>query len=310
FQFEVGVQSTNEKTLHAVNRKTDFGRLHHWVEKLIETGKSHVHLDLIAGLPHEDYESFKNSFNNVNSIGGHHLQLGFLKLLPGTQIRKNSKDFSYEFKSEPPYEVLKTHVLTHDEISRLKRIEDVLERYGNSGGFMRTVEYFKKLFDGDGFAFYENLSDYLNERGFYERAHQKRKLYGYIFDYHEQLEIKKDTDLFLDILKFDYLIQKPQRLLPFFKRRENQEYKNICHQFLKDTENVKKVLPAYEGLPAKKIINKVHFEPFEYNVDTLEREKTDVLFDYECGKGLMGESAYHFVSLTGQEKGKTNGNHK
>ncbi len=310
FQFEVGVQSTNEKTLQAVNRKTDFNGLSHWVKRLIETGKSHVHLDLIAGLPHEDYESFKNSFNDVDAIGGHHLQLGFLKLLPGTQIREESKKYTYKFKSEPPYEVLKTHVLTHDELSRLKRIEHVLELYGNSGGFMRSVEYFKRLFNGDGFAFYENLSDYLKERGFYERPHQKRKLYGYFFDYHEQLEIEKDTDLFIDILKFDYLIQKPQALLDFFNKREPEDYKNKCHQFLKDTEKVKEFLPAYEGLPAKKIINKVHFEPFEYNVDTLKKEKTDVLFDYQSEKGLMGESTYRFVLLTGKGKGKTNGNIK
>ncbi|PLX34602.1 MAG: B12-binding domain-containing radical SAM protein, partial [Clostridiales bacterium] len=310
FQFEVGVQSTNEKTLQSVNRKTDLDGLYSWVKRLIETGKSHVHLDLIAGLPHENYESFKKSFNNVDAIGGHHLQLGFLKLLPGTRIREESKDYAYEFKSEPPYEVLKTHVLTHDELSRLKRIEDVLERYGNSGGFIRSVEYFKRLFNGDGFAFYENLSDYLYGMGFYERAHQKRKLYKYLFNYHEQLEIEKDTALFIDILKFDYLIQKPQALLEFFDRRDSEDYKNMCHQFLKDPEKLKEFLPAYEGLPAKKIINKVHFEPFEYNVDTLEKENTDVLFDYESVKGLMGESAYRFVSLTGKGKGKTNGNIK
>jgi len=310
FQFEVGVQSTNEKTLQAVNRKTDLDGLYNWVERLIETGKSHVHLDLIAGLPHENYQSFKISFNNVDAIGGHHLQLGFLKLLPGTRIREKSKDYAYEFKSEPPYEVLKTHVLTHDELSRLKRIEDVLERYGNSGGFIRSVEYFKRLFNGDGFAFYENLSDYLYGMGFYERAHKKRKLYKYLFNYHEQLEIEKDTALFIDILKFDYLIQKPQALLEFFNRRDPEDYKNMCHQFLKDPEKLKEFLPAYEGLPAKKIINKVHFEPFEYNVDTLEKENTDVLFDYESVKGLMGESAYRFVSLTGKGKGKTNGNIK
>jgi len=310
FQFEVGVQTTNAKALNEVNRKTDFKRLSYWVERLIETDKSHVHLDLIAGLPYEGYESFTKSFNDVDSIGGHHLQLGFLKLLPGTQIRKNSKDYEYEFKSEPPYEVLKNHVMTHDELSRLKRIEDVLERYGNSGGFIRAMEYFKRLFNGDGFAFYENFSDYLDKRGFFERAHKKRKLYRYLFDYHEQIAIEKDTALFLDILKFDYLVQKPQTLLNFFNRREVEGYKNMCHQFLKDQDNVKEILPAYEGLPAKKIINKVRFEPFEYNVDTLEKEKANILFDYEGGKGIMGESTYRFVSLTGNGKGKNNGHNE
>ena len=310
FQFEVGVQSTNQNTLKTVNRKTDFEQLSYWVKKMMGTGKSHVHLDLIAGLPHEDYASFKKSFNDVYSIGGHHLQLGFLKLLPGTEIRKNAKSFGYSFKSEPPYEVLKTNVLSHRDISRLKCIEDVLERYGNSGGFLRSMEYFKGLFNGDVFGFYENFSNYLKENGFFERAHSKRKLYEYLFDYHDSLKIEKDTLLFLEILKFDYLRQKPQTLLPIFNISGPEGYKNLCHQFLQEADNLKKVLPAYEGLPAKKIINKVHFEPFEYNVDTFKKEMTHVLFDYESEKGFMGESEYHFVSLTEPRKEKTNANIK
>lgn len=310
FQFEVGVQSTNQNTLNAVNRKTNFEQLSHWVKRLMKTGKSHVHLDLIAGLPYEDYSSFKKSFNDVQSVGGHHLQLGFLKLLPGTEIRKNAKRFGYAFKSEPPYEVLKTNALSHNDISRLKCIEDVLERYGNSGGFLRSMEYFKGLFNGDAFGFYEAFSDYLKGNGFFERAHSKRKLYGYLFDYHETLEIEKDTPLFLDILKFDYLRQKPQTLLPILKTIEIEGYKNACHQFLKDAEKLNKTLPAYEGLLAKKIINKVHFEPFDYNIDTLQKERTHVLFDYESEKGFMGEAEYHFVSLTEFGKEKTNANTK
>ncbi|MBK5251796.1 MAG: B12-binding domain-containing radical SAM protein [Peptostreptococcaceae bacterium] len=310
FQFEVGVQSTNQNTLHAVNRKTDFDKLSYWVKRLMGTEKSHVHLDLIAGLPFEDYASFKTSFNDVYSVGGHHLQLGFLKLLPGTDIRKNAKGFGYAFKSEPPYEVLMTNVLSHSDISRLKCIEDVLERYGNSGGFLRSMEYFNRLFNGDAFGFYEAFSDYLKENDFFERAHSKRKLYGYLFDYHETLELEKDTPLFLDILKFDYLRQKPQTLLPIFNIIEPEGYKNACHQFLKDAAKLKKTLPAYEGLPAKKIINKVHFEPFGYNVDTFKKERTHVLFDYESEKGFMGESEYHFVSLTESGKEKTNANTK
>jgi len=297
FQFEVGVQSTNKKTLMAVNRKTDFEQLSTWVKKLMETGKSHVHLDLIAGLPYEDYESFKKSFNDVFAIGGNHLQLGFLKLLPGTDIRKNSKAFGYEFKHEPPYEVLKTDLLSYDEISRLKRIEDVFERYSNSGGFLRSMEYFYKLFKGNAFEFYEGFSDYLKAIGFFERAHQKRKLYGYLYDYHESLEKEKDTGLFKELLKFDYLRQKPQALLPIFNAIEIDGYKNACHHYLQDGENLEKVLPAYKGLPAKKIINKVHFEPFTYNIDTLQKEMTNILFDYGSERGFMDESNYHFVSL-------------
>lgn len=297
FQFEIGVQSTSEETLEAVNRSGDFEKLADGAKRLIETGRSHVHLDLIAGLPLEDYARFGESFNAVHDLQAHHLQLGFLKLLPGTSIRREALAYGYAFKSEPPYEVLKNSVMSYDDLSRLKRIEEVLERYGNSGGFVRTMDHLKSFFEGDAFALHESLAENLEGRGFFRRAHDKRKLYAYLLDYHKTLRNEKDEGLFLDLLKFDYLSQKPQPLLPFFVSEEPPGYRERCHLFLQDEGVIKRLLPAYEGMAAKRIIQKVHFEPFEYDVDAKVRKKTQILFDYGAEKGIRGEAPYHHILL-------------
>jgi radical SAM superfamily enzyme YgiQ (UPF0313 family) len=140
-QFEIGLQSFNPKTLETVNRKTDINTLIGNIEKLIQPGNIHIHIDLIAGLPFEDLQSIQNSFNIAYNLKPHMLQLGFLKLLHGSTMRENPDAFPCEYSQDPPYEVIETPWLTRDELEFLHHTEDALDRLYNSGRLRRTLAY-------------------------------------------------------------------------------------------------------------------------------------------------------------------------
>lgn len=177
FQFEIGVQSTNEEALHACSRTSDFSKLAENVKRLVEMGNIHIHLDLIAGLPYEDYESFRKSFNDVYSLGGHNLQLGFLKLIKGAPIRNQIEEHGYVYRSQAPYEIISSKYLSSLALVRLKRIENVLELYHNRKGFQRTLDFAAANLAGTPFDFYEELADYYYLKGFQHRSHKKEDLY-------------------------------------------------------------------------------------------------------------------------------------
>ena len=158
-QLEIGVQSTNTKTLEAIHRKTSFEEITKKVQA-VQSGKNvHQHLDLIAGLPYEDYESFRKSFNDVYRLRPEQLQLGFLKVLKGSYMAEAVGEYQCRYKSAPPYEVLHTRWLDYGEILRLKGVEEMVEVYYNSGQFSRIIEVMETLFT-DAFSMYEALADF------------------------------------------------------------------------------------------------------------------------------------------------------
>ncbi len=177
FQFEIGVQTTNEKALAACNRKSDFPKLAENVRRLVEMGNIHIHLDLIAGLPHEDYQSFRKSFNDVYSLKGHALQLGFLKLIKGTPLREQAEEHGYIYRAQAPYEVISNKYMSALTLVRLKKIENLLELYYNRGGFQRTIGYAAENLAETPFDFYEELADYYYLKGFQHKSHKKEDLY-------------------------------------------------------------------------------------------------------------------------------------
>ena len=144
FQFEIGVQSTNERTLETIGRRTDLNRLEEVTKEIKSYKNIHQHLDLIAGLPHEDYNSFKKSFNDVYDIKPEKIPLGFLKLLKGSGLRKDKEKHGFKFLDVPPYEVLETDYIKYGEMLKLKGIEDLVEKYYNEGYFEHSVEYIIK----------------------------------------------------------------------------------------------------------------------------------------------------------------------
>ena len=177
FQFEIGVQSTNEKTLAACNRRCDFPKLLSNVRRLKEYGNIHLHLDLIAGLPYEDYSSFRKSFNDVYVLKADQLQLGFLKLIKGAPLREHADEHGYIYKAKAPYEVISNNYITAYDLIRLKKMENLLDLYYNRGGFRRTLDYSIENLAETPFDFYEELADYYYLKGYQHRSHKKEDMY-------------------------------------------------------------------------------------------------------------------------------------
>jgi radical SAM superfamily enzyme YgiQ (UPF0313 family) len=185
FKFEVGVQSTHKETLTAVKRSRAIEKVLTNTGNLAALDNVHVHVDLIAGLPYENYTRFKKSFNDVYLLRADTLQLGFLKLLPGTDIRENAENFRYEYRKKAPYEVISNTFLSAQDLVRLKQIEEMVSLYYNRGGFDTTLDYITKTFADTPFDFFEELSIYYHLKGFQHKSHKKEDLYRILYEYAE-----------------------------------------------------------------------------------------------------------------------------
>lgn len=272
FQLEVGVQTTNTETIRAIDRKTDFEAIRHAVESIKEADGVHVHLDLIAGLPGEDIESFKKSFDDVYRLGGDVLQLGFLKLLRGTKIRNEEEKYGYVYTSQPPYEILKNDFITFDDILLLKGIEEVFERYSNSNIFVHSIKYLLKQWDSP-FEFFKDLWRYYKSGGFNRAGQSRRSLYDILAMY------CKD-ELFRDILKLDYFIHNAGANTPAWSVSSyDKQLLKARFEILSDTF-IKEKLPEYENLPVKETVKYLHFEKFDYDVlGDKEKRENIIIFD-------------------------------
>ena len=217
-RFEVGIQSTYEPTNKAVKRLQNFKRLSEVVKELMEIGKCDLHLDLIAGLPYETYDRFKQSFDDVFVFRAKELQLGFLKMLRGTSLRNNASDFGYEYDSNPPYEMIKNDVMSQDDIENIHLAEDMLEKYWNSGRFVKTMN---AIMDDEKspFDFFHSLGVYYKEKGYKFIGYQLDELFMYLDSYID--------DKYHDLLIEDYLSLfkvKPKRwYIPTMSKEQKKE---------------------------------------------------------------------------------------
>jgi radical SAM superfamily enzyme YgiQ (UPF0313 family) len=191
FQFEIGVQSTNPETLKAIRRSTDLQKLSSNVKRIRAKNNIHLHLDLIAGLPYEGMETFRKSFNDIYALRPHVLQLGFLKMLPGTPIRKHADEYGYLYRDKAPYEVIANRFLSAKELVRIKMIEAVLDRFYNRGGFLETLEYAAEGLLMSPFDFYEEFAIFYYKKGFQISPQSKENLYRVLAGYGRW----KDTDI-------------------------------------------------------------------------------------------------------------------
>ncbi|SNT17021.1 Radical SAM superfamily enzyme YgiQ, UPF0313 family [Anaerovirgula multivorans] len=305
FQFEIGIQSTHEETLHAIQRKMNFERLQKVVNKISRGKNIHQHLDLIVGLPKEDYFTFRKSFNDVFLLKPEKLQIGFLKLLKGSGIRKDARKYGYIYDEYPPYEVLENEAISYGDIIRLKGIEEMVEVYWNSRMFNSSVEVMVEGCYNTPFKFFENLWLYWEEKGYHHQAHGRNKLYEILLDFYQHHSFE-NIKAFKEILKFDYIKHNKTTTLPmFFQTTHNSIFKDKCHRFLQNTDNVHRYLPQYTDLPAKQIIKKIHFEKFQYNVIEIEnnpktlrdaKEETSiVLFDYKLDNKAIDYCKYFLL---------------
>lgn len=280
FQFEIGVQSTNPDTIRAIDRKTDFDKISTVVKRVNEFGNIHMHLDLIAGLPYEDIQSFKRSFNDVFALRPQMLQLGFLKLLYGTKIRSQYEQFEYKALTKPPYEVLANQFIGYDDILMLKGVEDIVEKYYNSGAFSKSVEYLLPMYENPFEMFYD-ISIYFKEMGYDKISHSQTALYDILIEFYKKRFSK--CDAFFDCVKFDLLIGKrngpsPEwSLIPY-----NSKLIAYRFNFLSDKSNVEKYIPEFAGMQVKDMLKFLRFEPFKYDItgDFAAREHI-IVFNYK-----------------------------
>ncbi|WP_209121903.1 B12-binding domain-containing radical SAM protein [Alkalihalobacillus sp. BA299] len=206
FRFEIGVQSTNDATNELVKRKQNFEKLSRTVTLVKEGGKIDQHLDLIAGLPEENYESFKNTFNDVFALRPEELQLGFLKMLRGTGLRLRADDHDYVFMEHAPYEILGNNVLPFEDIVRIKRVEDVLEKYWNDHRMDETVEYLVTKEFTSAFDFFQEFGDFWDKQGWAKIGHQLEDLFRRLFQFLQERNTK-NIETIHGLMVYDYFIR-------------------------------------------------------------------------------------------------------
>lgn len=283
FQFEVGVQTTNKDVLKNINRHVNYDDIKTKVIELQKFGNIKQHLDLIAGLPGEDFESFKKSFNDVYSIKPEEIQLGFLKLLKGTDMRKESDKWGMVYSPYPPYEILKTNHISYKEIIILKRIEKMIDKYYNSGKFENILNYFMDKFETP-FDFYYSLGNFCYRKGYLSRNISAVYYYKIFLEFNEE-HLKDKNDILREIIKYDYLKYNKKRWLPKFLHRDiNKEVERSIKKFFKNS-NIN-----FEG--------NIHVECFNINMlkyindNQIEKGKFYLVFDEKNANRIFSVDQY------------------
>lgn len=252
-QLEIGVQSTNPQTIKAIRRTMDFEKLKGIVEQIHSFGNIHQHLDLIAGLPYEGYDSFHKSFCDVYALRPEQFQLGFLKVLKGSYMMEMTGEYQILYKDREPYEVLSTAWLTYGEILRLKMVESMVEVYYNSGQFKNTLVFLEKYFD-DPFRMYEALGRFYEKKGYSEISHSRMRRYEILMEFAgEQKELPSEA--LSDVMLLDLYLRENLKSRPSFAS-DQKPYERLIWDYRK----------------AKKIPKTAHIEVF--------RNGKKLLFDY------------------------------
>ena len=215
-QLEIGVQSTNPDTIKAIHRTMDFEKLKGIVDRIHSFGNIHQHLDLIAGLPYEDYDSFRHSFNDVYALKPQQLQLGFLKVLKGSHMMEMCQEYGIVYKTWEPYEVLSTKWLDYDHVLKLKTVENMVEVYYNSGQFQNTLEYLEGFFP-DAFSIYERLGNFYMEKGYGDVSHTRMRRYEILLEFLEDVS-EISMDQVKDQMVYDLYLRENLKSRPGFAR--------------------------------------------------------------------------------------------
>ncbi|WP_317855798.1 B12-binding domain-containing radical SAM protein [Chakrabartyella piscis] len=268
FQFEIGIQSTNEETLKAVQRNGDFAELKHRILQIKELGNIHVHVDLIAGLPYEGYESFRKSFNDVFDLGAQQLQMGFLKVLKGSGLHRDSEKYNIGYREDGPYEVLYTNDISYGELIRLKGIEELLETFYNSGKTVHTMDYVIPHFPS-AFDFFEAFSDYWMEKEYHKIKHTKANLYEKLREFLLQSDYMKDhISQVENLLKFDMLLHDNLPSIPTWavSTLDGEAFKKIKRDFFHNEENKETYLQKLAGYTPTQLGRMCRLEQFSCNV--------------------------------------------
>lgn len=292
-QLEIGVQSTNPETIRAIHRAMDVERLEKIVAAIHRGQNIHQHLDLIAGLPYEDYESFGRSFDRVYGMQPEQLQLGFLKVLKGSDMHDNAEKYGIRYLEQPPYEVLYTNWISYGEIRRLKRIEEMVELYYNSGQFTHTLPVLEKAFPGP-FAMYEVLADHYQEKGYFTNSPARAYRYQILLEF-ASLKDPKNREIYRELLTYDMYLRENLKSRPGFAAEITEEQKQDIRRFYQTEEQERRYLPAYAEYDWKQLSRMTHMEPFRYP------EPHYVLFDYQERNPLNYEAKVQVIGKTEQD---------
>lgn len=300
-QMEIGVQTTNRKTLKEINRSTDLKHVAEVVKRIREYRNIHLHLDLIAGLPYEDYESFQNSFNDVYAMKPEQLQLGFLKVLKGTKIWEKSREYGIAYGKRPPYEVLYTKWISYEEILKLKQMEEMVELYYNSGQFTHTLPVLENMFESP-FALFRSLAAFYEEKGYFLNSPARSYRYQVILAFAASIAPEKE-ELYRELLTFDYYLRENAKNRPDFCR-DLSLYRDSIWDFYRKEEEKPEILAEYKEYHARQTIKMTHMEAFFYPVWEKEREKITVrrskpalvIFDYKKRDALTKEALVRAVT--------------
>lgn len=294
-QFEIGVQSTNTDTLREIRRVMDIGKLKQVVAALKAAHNVHIHLDLIAGLPYEDYDSFARSFDDVYAMEPEQLQLGFLKVLKGSYMAEMAESYGLVYTDYAPYEVLYTNWLSFTEICRLKRIEEMVEIYYNSGQFAHSLPVMIADFGQGAFAFYEALADFYEEQGFFVETPSRIYRYQALLSFAKTIHPERE-ELYKELLLFDLYVRENLKSRPDFAP-DLHDLQPVIHAFYKKEESERRYLPHLSEIPAPQLSRMTHLEPFSYSVwatDVSEvkrlQEQEFLLFDYDHRDPLTREA--------------------
>lgn len=212
FQFEVGVQTTNDEVLSNINRFVNFSDIKEKVVELLSIRNIKQHLDLIAGLPGEDYDSFRKSFNDVHSIHPEEIQLGFLKLLKGSSMREESDKYNMKYSPYPPYEILSTNKISYFELIDLKKVEHMVDKYYNSQKFNNILNYFYPKFK-EPFELFHELAMFYDKKGYFNRSIGSNEYYKLFLDFNEEV-LKENNFILREIIRYDYLLHNKRRGIP------------------------------------------------------------------------------------------------
>ncbi|MCR5797399.1 MAG: B12-binding domain-containing radical SAM protein [Eubacterium sp.] len=305
-QLEIGVQSTNEKTIEAINRKMDLERLEHVVAEVRKNHNIHQHLDLIAGLPYEDYESFGRSFDRVYAMRPDQLQLGFLKVLSGAPIAQKTEEFGISYTKQPPYEVLYTKWLSYDDVIRLKKIEEMVELYYNSNQFVNTLEFLVRTFESP-FSMYEALADYYESNGYFTNSPSRTYRYEVLLNFAVEHD-ESNREIYAELLTYDIYLRENIKSRPdFCKSLLDEEHKKYRHDFYREEEKSRHYLPGLDKYSGRQLAGITHLEPFVYPVwdvntllyasdDNVAESEQYVLFDYTKKNPLTREARVIMVN--------------
>ena len=284
-QLEIGVQSTNGETVDAIHRHMDLDKLFHYVDRVHELGNIHQHLDLIAGLPYENYERFGCSFDDLYAHEPDQLQLGFLKVLKGTMMEEEVKKYSILYRNQPPYEVLGTKWLSYDEIILLKGVEELVELYYNSGQYTLTLKYAVPFFESP-FRFYEMFSAWYRGKGLLKLNHNRLEKYNILREFLREHIDENEWDTLDEIMLYDMYLRENVKGRPAWAK-DTAQYKKEWKALYR--EQGEKLFPedVQAGIyDSKRAANQSHIEVFEINIKKFEQsgqvEKKQVfcLFDY------------------------------